>query len=356
MSILHTTDQYPAKEVVGSAVVGAVTFPAILAAAQTAIFKPLRLTYSQGNKATSLYGGLSVCAAGFVASLATAKTFSLIHTTFSLPENNSKQSTLSITGVDVLVSAVSSAVIFRALGGRFSAVLPSHLLRPGAFAKEWLPAIKGPRYATDKEKEVIQTFGKRYGCHSCGKKRGTSFVCDHQPPTKCLLQNETNSNLSLLQRFYPQCNRCSLLQGGLLNSNGANGTSLKFIRTHPFRLRLYHTFLPIPLAIAYLRGNTVDTKKVEDTKVEVQNASQESEATKMKNTSEKGVQVVSTPSSKRTLHTLIHESDIDELVSNFPLLIVWNKLVGFLDSFRNPGDAFHVTLWAFVAIAAWGTR
>ena len=355
MSLLHTTYQYPSKEVLGSAVVGAVTFPAILAAAQTAIFKPLRLTYSQGNKAVSLYGGLSVCAAGFVASLATAKSFSLIQTTYSSEESNFKQSTLSVTGVDVLVSTVSSALIFRAVGGRFAAVLPSHLLRPGAFAIDWLPATRGAQYATAREKEVIQTFGKKYGCHSCGKRRVTNFICDHQPPTKCV-QDETIS--SLVQRFYPQCNRCSLLQGGLLNGNGASGTSLKFIRTHPFSLRLYHTFLPLPLAVAYLRGNTGDANRSEDTKMNARDVSEEIEAP-IKNTEDKGVQVESTqvlPSNKRTFHTLIHESSINELVSNFPLLIVWNKVVGFLDSFRNPGDAFHVTVWAFVAIAAWGTR
>ena len=58
---------------------------------------------------------------------------------------------------------------------------------------------------------------------------------------------------------------------------------------------------------------------------------------------------------KNSLRSFIQESDIPELVSNFPLLIVWKRAVQFLDSFKNPGDGFHIMLWAFVIVAAWGT-
>ena len=240
-------------------------------------------------------------------------------------------------GRDLLLSSVSSVVIFRALGGRFGSVLPSHLLRPGAFAREWIPASRGMQYANEHEREIIQLLGKQHGCHSCGRRRVSNFVCDHQPPTKLITESEAGM---LSQRFYPQCNRCSQQQGGVLNGNGR--LSPKAICTHPFSLRPYHTFIPLPLLFAYLhRGDKeqIVVPEVEEVpkEVAVQTAPIEPEVP------------------KHTLHKLLHESDINELVSNFPLLIIWQKLVTFLDSFRNPGDAFHITLWSFLVIAAWGT-
>ena len=70
-------------------------------------------------------------------------------------------------------------------------------------------------------------------------------------------------------------------------------------------------------------------------------------------TSKRSVAVASP--NKNSLRSFIQESDISELVSNFPLLIVWKRAVQFLDSFKNPGDGFHIMLWAFVIVAAWGT-
>ena len=63
-------------ELLGTAAVGAVTFPTLLAVAQTAVFKSLRITVA--SRLSPLFGVASVSAAGFAASLAAIKTCSLI--------------------------------------------------------------------------------------------------------------------------------------------------------------------------------------------------------------------------------------------------------------------------------------
>ena len=326
----------PSPEVAGAAVAGALTFPAVLAGSQVALFKPLGLTYTQGSRSSSLLGGLAVCVAGFTASIVTAETLTLLQS--SLPKSNGQTSKLGpVTATDLLLSSLSSVVVFRALGGRFGSVLPSHLLCPGAFAREWLPTSRGMQYANEKEREMIQSLGKRHGCHSCGRRRVSSFVSDHQPPTKLVTESETGM---LSQRLYPQCNSCSQQQGGVLRGNGKY--SPKAIRTHVSSLRPHHIFVPLPLLFAYLyRG---EKERVEVPVVK--------EAPK-----EEAVQTVPVQQDppKHTLHKLLHESNINELVLNFPLLIIWQKLVNFLDSFRNAGDSFHLTLWSFLIIAALGT-
>ena len=47
--------------------VGAVTFPTVLALAQTAVFKPLKITCA--GRLAPIFGGLSISLAGFAASL-----------------------------------------------------------------------------------------------------------------------------------------------------------------------------------------------------------------------------------------------------------------------------------------------
>ncbi len=328
----------PSPESVCAATLGALTFPVVLAGAQLAVFQPLGITLRQGSRVSSICGGLAVLTAGFTASIATAKSLEILQSTIF--KSNTEGLNI-ITSRDVFLSSISSLVVFRALGGRFSNVLPSSLLRPGAFARDWLPTTRGMQYATDKERDMIQTIGRRYGCHSCGKRRVSNFVADHQPPSKTIV----GAGEVLSQRFYPQCNRCSRQQGGLLSNNNGKFAALnpKSIRTHSPSLRVYHTFLPLPFVFAYLyRGTKEEEEDVSEQFVEVVVHRQ-------------GKEVAVQTRSKRTLHKLIHESDLEELVINFPLRIVWEKIVQFLDSFRNAGDAFHVTLWSFIVIAACGT-
>ena len=228
-----------ATELLGSAAVGAVAFPSLLALAQTTVFKPLRITVA--SRLAPVFGAASVSAAGFAASLAAIKACSLIQNSLgdgSKPgEGNFRE--ISFSTPELVVSTISSVVIFRALGGRFSSVLPSHLFHPGAFARERIPAVRGLKLANSSEKSLIRDYGRRYGCHMCGKKRVDSrgFVSDHQPPSH-LVRNSNSSGASageitdsssdgslVRQFFYPQCYRCSSLQGGFLN----NGNKSKAI-------------------------------------------------------------------------------------------------------------------------------
>ena len=398
MMSLLTTDLHPSldsSELLATTAVGAVTFPTVLALAQTAVFKPLRITCA--GRLAPIFGGLSVSLAGFTASFAAIKAYSLVQDSLrdKNGDNIGTRKPLSFSTPELVISTVSSVVVFRALGGRFSSVLPSHLFHPGAFAVERVPAIRGQQAAVASEKALVRDYGKRYGCHTCGKKRVNMMVCDHQPPSYFLRKNNSSSTVASGERnagelkmdltsssnvnstnmeigvkvkqfFYPQCYDCSSMQGGLLNG----GAKSKLIVTHPFSLRLYHVFLPVPFAIAYLKSTLQDDSRVSSL-AKLANRSTTSDAT-LKTFSSKSAEVaqvtvekstqtskgsiaVASSSSKNSLRSFIQESDISELVSNFPLLIVWKKAVRFLDSFKNPGDGFHIMLWAFVIVAAWGT-
>ena len=181
-------------KLLGSAAVGAVTFPTLLAVAQTAVFKPLRITVA--SRVSPLFGAVSVSAAGFAASLVAIKTCSLIQKTAGdgTKASNGTSRMISFSSAELMVSTFSSVVIFRAVGGRFSSVLPSHLFHPGAFARERIPAIRGLKLANSSEKSLIRDYGRRYGCHTCGKKQvgGQGFVSDHQPPSHLLRSSKSS--------------------------------------------------------------------------------------------------------------------------------------------------------------------
>jgi len=311
-----------------SALAGALAFPSVLASAQVLIFKPLQLTHSPSLTA-SLYGGLAVVAAGTTASIATAKAFSL------LKEATPNTVAPSISTRDILLSALSSVVVYRALGGRYRAVLPSNLLRPGAFAADWIPASTG--YASGSEKNLIQAIGKRYGCHSCGARRVKSFISDHQPPTK--LFNSSGDMLS--QRFYPHCSRCSAQQGGVLSKSNAKNP--RSIINHFSSIRVHHLFLPMPFLFAFAYGEATPTKTGSG-------CGQDSLVSGPKVVLSQETQTDATPTK-----TTITGADLAELVNSFPIFILWKKMVEFLDSFGNVRDSFHITLWTFIIVAAMGT-
>ena len=65
---------------------------------------------------------------------------------------------------DFIVNATCSALVFKALGGKFKSVMPSDLFYPGAFGftKGSLQA-KGSEYASSAQKALLDTFGKKYG-------------------------------------------------------------------------------------------------------------------------------------------------------------------------------------------------
>jgi len=80
------------------------------------------------------------------------------------------------------VYAVMGVLCFKMRGGRMSSLAPSHFADLGAFhlKKASLPATAD--YATQVERGVIQEFGRLYGCHTCGVRRGVRYHADHMPP------------------------------------------------------------------------------------------------------------------------------------------------------------------------------
>ena len=354
----------------GSAGVGAVAFPSLLAASQKYVFRPLRVSCSP-KLHSSLLGLASVTVASFGASLAALKTVSVVQ---QLSSGSGLR--LAPTRGDLLLSSMSSVVIFRALGGRYASVLPSNLMRPGAFAVEWLPAMREAAYATPKERQVVTSLGSRHGCHSCGKRDKVTFIADHQPPSKLLGNHkkrgmkavEANPNL---QRFYPQCVSCSHKQGGLLAAQ--NGISAlkhpRAIVTHGNSLRLYHLFLPMPFFMTFTRAvrkspepSPAKSRRLDHKADQTSNEKKEEKKSQSSSKKEKVVPVEKTGSEKEVVEETSQKGKMPmdmwldiEVMLNFPLFIMWRRLVQFLDSFQDSMVAFHVTLWAFIVIASLGT-
>ncbi len=344
-------------ELLTSGLAGAAAFPTLLAASQAFVFRPLKVSLGPGLT-SPLLGLASVAVASFGASLAALKTLTIVNQYFSASDVR-----LSLNRRDLLISTASGVVLFRALGGRFGAVLPSNLMRPGAFAAEWLPAMRESEVATPKERTLVRTLGARHGCHSCGEKRGVDFVADHQPPSR-LIGNHRNAGTRpvnpspFLQRFYPQCRRCSAVQGGILG--GGNGQSLlhpKAIRTHATSFRPYHLFLPVPFVVAYLNETNrryhmlsmpQDMALPPSPQVTTE-ATRAIEATKQVKQAEKEEERQSGRQLPQDVWLEI------EVALNFPLFLVWRRIVHFIDSFDDPVASFHMTLWAFTIVAAIAT-
>lgn len=80
------------------------------------------------------------------------------------------------------VYMLMGVLCFKMLGGRMNSLAPSNFSNLGAFhlKKASLPATAD--YATPIERGIIQEFGRLYGCHTCGVKRGFKYHADHMPP------------------------------------------------------------------------------------------------------------------------------------------------------------------------------
>ena len=347
-----TSAAFPSWQLLGSGVVGAVTFPTMLASSQLAVFKPLRLSYQPGLQ-SSLLGLASVTLASFGASLAALKTISVLQQHLPTPEKK-----LSLTYRHLFVSTGSGVVLFRALGGRFRSVLPSNLMRPGVFATEWIPALREAEHASPGEREIIQALGKKNGCHTCGTRTVEKFVADHQPPSR-LLNNHRNPISEpdpLMQRFYPQCKKCSNVQGGILARQDVKDatTHAGAIRTHGSSLRLYHVFLPIPFLTAYLFGASSQRRAVGTAETSLASTGDGAKAQNSENSEATVAKKSSSISDKSDKEGTALRVWMDTPLS-FPLFIVWQEITRFIDSFTDPLISFHLTLWTFTIIAALGS-
>lgn len=324
---------------------GAATFPTVLGLAQVVLFKSLRL--SSGSVLASVAGGASVFVAGFAASYVTIQGYALSNDW--LPTATIQYS-VQISNKDLLLSAATGVVVFRALGGKFSKILPSNLLQPGSFAQRAIP-VNSALHASDGQKKIIQELGKQYGCHTCGRKRVAQFVADHQPPTKL----NQSSNTASLQWYYPQCRSCSSLQGAALS----RGRRVSVV-VHPFSLRTYHIFLPIPLVLAYVKKasgqeiyhlNQAPSACVHSVPTQTGLVDAVTTSTRSK---AKAQEKVEQSSYCRNGNPSFEAGLSNPLADRFPLLIVWEGLMNFLDSF-HPCGRFHITIWAFTIIAALGS-
>lgn len=149
-----------------------ITFPFCLAALQSGIFRPLRMT-SNIRVVGSVCGGISVLISGSASSLAFLSSTVLLK---EVKDNSFKVSvekflsfvpadrcSISISACfkDIPVYGFTSLFVFKLLGGKFRSVLPSNLIYPGAFAKGYIPA-KGQNYASNAVKQKLTLLGEFY--------------------------------------------------------------------------------------------------------------------------------------------------------------------------------------------------
>lgn len=162
---------------------------------------------------------------------------------------------------------------FLALGGRFWRLAPSSLSHLGALAntaRGSLPATLA--YASKAEREAIQAFGRRFGCHTCGVRprprllpspfaKRVIYHADHQPPLSEVKRANAAMwrrvlNAPVRQRFYPQCTTCSSKQSSLLaersNLIKRLGSERKARQAATVPAAVFH--LPSPLRPHYATG------------------------------------------------------------------------------------------------------
>ena len=300
---------------------GAVVFPLVLGLNQVLVLKPLRISTRLSTLIAATVGGISVTSAALTSSYAVIQGYQLSGSLVPLPKRDNTD-IIKLQSPDLIASTLVSVIVFKALGGRFSSVLPSHLSSPGAFARGWIPA-NSVQYGTPAEKNIIQAIGREHGCHSCGR-QVKKYVADHQPPNKISQE---------MQRFYPQCEKCSVLQGGSLA--GSKATSAALVQ-HSLSLRLYHLFLPIPFGLGLLKyysPSQIKIVKEEETHQAI---------------------IVEEKKEEEADANVNKPVQLSKFVTSFPLLIIWNEVVSFFISLP-PITQFHLTIWTFSIVAALGS-
>ena len=148
----------------------------------------------------------------------------------------------------VFIRCLLGTLAFTVLGGRFWAISPSSFTHKGSFGRVRASIPCGQNYATPKQRVMIETMGRKWGCHTCGSKmffksaksastgKTYRFVGDHMPPKS--VAREQNKMWfrrwglwpKVKFRFYPQCVSCSNTQGSILASAGSNLDGLSSTR------------------------------------------------------------------------------------------------------------------------------
>lgn len=119
-------------------------------------------------------------------------------------------------------------IAFKIFGGRFWGIAPSSFTQIGSFARLSIPASSSS-YASSLQRKSIERIGRLSGCHTCGSRvllstgKSVKFHADHMPPNAVVKQMNDKwfrrlLGISANQRFFPQCTKCSGIQGGILAS------------------------------------------------------------------------------------------------------------------------------------------
>mmetsp|Transcript_337 Transcript_337/g.969 ORF Transcript_337/g.969 Transcript_337/m.969 type:complete len:397 (-) Transcript_337:497-1687(-) len=92
---------------------------------------------------------------------------------------------------DLLMDAAAGLLLWKALRGRWSSVMPSDLFRPGALQRTSVPASAvaagrrgkdfAPKYSNHAQSKLLQLALEKDGCHHCGRTTGR-VTADHIPP------------------------------------------------------------------------------------------------------------------------------------------------------------------------------
>ena len=156
----------------------------------------------------------------------------------------------------------------------FRVIAPSDLWTIGSFARyAILNNVHRGRYATERQKIMIEAMGRKYGCHHCGRrlflstsfkmmtkpirKRWnyyaanynnlsiTDYVADHIPPSK--LRRYKRKKQILL----PQCKSCSIKQSHSVK------LQQRTLVVHNLwsNMSLFHLWIPFPWIYHYYFNN-----------------------------------------------------------------------------------------------------
>ncbi|VUZ94029.1 conserved protein, unknown function [Plasmodium vivax] len=167
---------------------------------------------------------------------------------------------LSLFTFNYLRYFVLTNLFFKISGGTYNKFSPSDVKMPGVYSNPRKSLNKDMKYATKKEIQVLRSFCKETGCHTCGVSCHDRFIGDHQPPVQVIKDmvdyyKKRKLLRSLLkffklydtkQRLYPQCVRCSQLQSASVRCK-----KLRLI-PHYNTVRLFHASSVFHLALKML--------------------------------------------------------------------------------------------------------
>lgn len=120
-------------------------------------------------------------------------------------------------------------IIFRVLGGRMLAIAPSDYRFLGAFHRFESSASATQMYAGDKIRLMMQSFGRRTGCHTCGSRRHSLYHADHMPPNEW--------DLCIFYHHYPLTS-FSDLRNGIMRVWWIDGLAEPFVSATIHNVRL----------------------------------------------------------------------------------------------------------------------